>query len=305
MKKIQYLFPLCVALAAAHAQASTIVPTQTYTFELDGFAVYKNVSSTSFNTPSNLFSVAPIFQDNFNDGNPPPSAPNFTSAGGGGSASYATFGTMGPESTTSGILTMDSIGAQLNNFGTPLQQAILKTNVDPLSSLGLKQSSTNFAVGGLFNLINPGNNIGSYGVRFTDVGPGTGDDIVSLRVRGRTDGQAVVQFFTFNNNTGINTLISEQVLDTNHQQIGLALGYFENQSNANIKAVYAGYFYSDNGLPTANFYDMAGSADLFHGENFTRAAFFANGVAPVPEPETYAMMLAGLALVVSAVRRRT
>ena len=302
MNRITCLLGLCVALFAGNAQAITFAPS--YHFELDGFAVYKNVSSASFGTPSSLFLAAPIFEDNFDDGNPPPSAPNFTSAGGSGPASYATFGTMGPESTASGILTMDSSGAQLNSFGTPLQQAILKTNVDPLSSSGLKQGSTNFAVGGLFNLINPGNNIGSYGVRFTDAGAGNGNDIVSLAVRGRTDGQALVQFSTFNNNTGIRSLISEQVLDTSHQQIGLALGYFANQDNANIKAVYAAYFYMDSSVPSPNFYSMTGSADLFHGENFTRAAFFANGVAPIPEPETYAMMLAGLVLVVSAVRRR-
>jgi hypothetical protein len=40
------------------------------------------------------------------------------------------------------------------------------------------------------------------------------------------------------------------------------------------------------------------------GGNSSTAVFIINGVAPIPEPETYAMMLAGLGLIGFAARRR-
>lgn len=273
-----------------------------YTFYLDNFAVLKNYDASPGGTPAgvvDLIATKAIFADNFDDGAQPPAAPNFTVYGGGGATSYAMLGSMGPETTgAQGILNLNSTGAVDNGSGTPVQQAILKTNVDPASTAGLKQDSTDFAVGGVFNLVNPGNANGAYGVRFTDAGEGNGNDIVSLSVRGRADGQALIQFSRFNSITGIGSMISQQVLDTDHDQIALGLTYLDPDGvDPAPKAVYASYFYVDGGTPSATFIGMAGSANLFHGENFTRAAFFAADTAPVPEPAGYALMLAGLGLV--------
>lgn len=300
-----------------HVRSRTLLPltlllmsgvVHAYSFQMDTFAVWKNFNAGSINTPSDLLNpllAPPNFYDNFADLNAPPSAPNFTPLGGGGATEYAMFGTMGPEAVINnqGILTLDSLNTTLNNFGTPVQQAILKTNVDPNSTAGLKQGSTNFAVGGIFNFINPGNAKGSYGIRFTDASVGNGNDIVSLSIHGRINGKAVIQFSDFDSTTGTRTVISQQVLDSSHQQIGLGLAYLD-PAGAEPKAVYATYFYLDNDAPTA-FFGMNGSAVLFDGENFTRAALFAadtNTVA-VPEPAEYALMLAGLGLVAWAVRR--
>jgi hypothetical protein len=272
---------------------------QAYSFEMDAFAVWKNFDPTAIDTPADLLATSSLFTDNFDDLTPPPSGPN-------GVATYAMHGAMGPESAP-GILTLDSADATPNSWGTPLQQAILKTDFDPLSPLGLKQGSSSFAVGGIFNLINPGNSIGAYGVRFTDAGAGNGNDIVSLSVRGREDGSGVVLFSTFDNTTGIGTIIGSQVLDAGHDQIGLGLAYMDPDGvGGDPKAVYAAFFYLDGGVPDLSFTSMAGSADLFNGENFTRAGFFAAAVnpVPVPEPETYAMLLAGLGLVGVAAWRR-
>ena len=289
------LLSLSLFVIAGSAHAAIVVPS--YAFELDFFAVWKNLGA--YSTPLELLAQTPIFGDSFDDGSQPPSAPNFTS---GDPASYAMFGSMGPENA--GILTLDSTGTQSNNYGTYVQQAILKTNVDSGSTAGLKQDSTNFLVGGIFNFINPGNANGAYGVRFTDVGVGNENDIVSLYVRGRTDGQALITFSRFDYTTGIRSVISQQVLDTGHDQIALGLAYQDPDGVGSApKAVYAGYFYLDGGAPTAAFAGMAGSADLFHGENFTRAGFFAADIAPVPETAEYALMLAGLGLVGWRVRR--
>ncbi len=273
-----------------------------YSFQLDTFAVWKNADFSQIHSPADLLNTLPIFYDSFADGAAPPLAPNFTA---GGPASYAVFGSVGPEGVVNGqgILTLDSSGTLPNDFGTPVQQAILNTNTDPNSLAGLKQGSSNFAVGGIFNLINPGNANGAYGVRFTDIGLGNGNDIVSLAVRGRVDGKAVVNFSHYDNTTGISTLISSAVLDTTHQQIGLGLAYMDPDGNGpEAKAVYAAYFYLDNDVPSA-FYDMAGSASLFNGENFTRAAFYAADVSPVPEPAEYALLMAGLGLLGWRTRR--
>ena len=290
-KGIQRIFLLCAALPCAGAQA--------YSFQMDTFAVWKNFDPATIGSPWDLLTTPPIFYDSFADLQAPPNAPNFTILGGGGEASYAMLGSVGPESIINGegILTLDSAGTVPNAYGTPVQQGILRTNVDPNTLSGLKQANTSFAAGGIFNLINPGSGMGSYGVRFTDVGVGTGDNIVSLSVHGRVDGSGVVQFSSFDINTGVRTVISQQVIDTSHAQIGLGLAYLD-PDGTDPKAVYAAYFYLDNDVPTS-FFDLAGSAQLFDGENFTRAAFFAadTNPLPIPEPAEYLMMLAGLGLV--------
>ncbi|MCU0841365.1 MAG: PEP-CTERM sorting domain-containing protein [Thiobacillaceae bacterium] len=286
----------CLTAGASHA----------YTFQIDTFAVWKNVDQSAIGNPIDLLTTPPVFYDNFADLAAPPSAPNYTPLGGGGAAMYGVFGSVGPETIIGGqgILTLDSSGTTPNDHGVLVQQATLLTNIDPASPVGLKQVSTNFAVGGVYNLINPGNNPGSYGVRLTDITVGTGNDTVSLSVHGTTAGGAVIQFSRFDNNTGMRSILDQQALETGHDQIGLGLTYAD-PDGPDPKAVYAGYFYLDNDAPSG-FTGMNGYTQIFNGEVFTRPAFYAalTPPVPIPEPAEYALLLAGLGLIGWRVRRR-
>lgn len=299
MKQSMLIATLAAALAAGPAHAA-------YTFEIDRFAVIiDNILTTPrHETPAALLGTSPIFADEFDNGTPPQLEP----------ANYVMHGTMGPEAN--GLLSLDSSGAVQNAQGTYVQQAIWNQVLD---------NEFPPIMVGVFNFDNPGTAGGGYGVRFTDVGIGNSNDIVSLTVRGRTDGLAVVDFARYNLNTNVYTLIDRQVLELHHDQIGLVLantdpddtGLDPDTANDNDPGVYAAFFYLDDGVlnsskppfsPEGSFHVMDGSTTLYDGESFTRAAFFAADMGavpvPVPEPATYAMLLAGLGLTGWVVRRQ-
>lgn len=294
---------LSLSLLAGSAHAVT-----DYAFQIDSFWVFKNVSSSALETPDTLAAVTPFFMDDFNNGALPGLPTDLHYFSNGTPATYSVTGTTGPEQF--GKLSLSLGGMVDNGFGTKRTNVTLNTNTnsDPTSpdaTKGLKSWNDNFFAIGVWDLSNPGNSNGSYGVRFNDSFAGVpGNDIVSLAVRGRTDGQAVVSFLHFNNTDGTSDLLESHVLDTSHDQIGLGLGYLDTDGNGS-KEVGAAYFYLDGGL-ASGFNYMGTTTQIFHGENWTRATFFASDSAPVPvpEPSDYAMMLAGLGLISLVVRRR-
>ncbi len=294
---------LGLSLFAASAQAVTFTD---YAFQLDSFWVFRNVSSSALDNPTGLIGATPLFVDHFNNGILPGQSDPDLRFPNGNLATYSVAGGVGPEDN--GKLTLSSTQMVDNGYGTLRTNVILNTNTSNLatdSNLGLKQSNDNFAVIGVWDLTYIGNNMGSYGIRFNDSLNGvTGDDIISLSVQGRADGETVVSMLRFNNTNGTSSVLERHVLQAGHQQIALGLGYLDTDDNGS-KEVAAGYFYLDNGLPST-FYDMSATTQIFHGETWTRAAFFAanSNVTPVPEASQYAMMLAGLGLVGFMVRRR-
>jgi hypothetical protein len=297
---------LSLLAGSAHAVAD-------YSFQIDSFFVFKNVNPAALNNPITLAATAtPLFMDGFDNGELPGTAGdvlyfnNATPTSPATQASYGVTGGVGPE--TGGKLTLSSLDMVNNGYGTLRTNVNLNTNTSDLAadaSKGLKSGDTNFAVVGVWDLTYIGNNMGSYGVRFNDsIGGVTGNDIISLAIQGRADGQTVVSMLHFNNVTGTSSVLDRQVLVAGHQQIALGLAYLDTNGDG-TNEIGAGYFYLDNGLPSA-FYDMNATTQIFHDETWTRAAFYASNsmMAPVPEASQYAMMLAGLGLIGFVVRRR-
>jgi hypothetical protein len=202
-----------------------------YSFSLDSFEVIKN--------------GAVIFTDAFTDGVPPPAAPVFSSSNFvGGTASYNTQGTFGPES--GGKLTIDISGAvQTFNISESefrlSQQATLRTAGGANIDNGLRNDDT-FSVIGIYDLILPAARE-RYGVRFSDGSGGglEGNDIVALEVVRRASGNLFIEFRDLDDIGNISTLIDSVLLDPAHSQICLRL----ERPDATDNSIFASFAYND------------------------------------------------------------
>jgi hypothetical protein len=234
------------------------VSASAYEFKIDDFKVVRN--------------GATMFDDPFSDGSPPPSAPNFVSNGQPAAYTLNASATLGPE--TGGKLTLLSSDGDVSPGVNKVlyQQARLNTNTDPASTSGLKQDTT-FSVSGLWDLRSARFDAEdeAFAVRLTDgTAPNTGDDTLSLMVR-RTGPQALVAEFVHNDTVaGTSTTLASLDLEQTHDQILLTLSRVTTASNT----ITASYSYVDAGVVGPSI-TLPASHDIFHGETFTRAAFFA------------------------------
>ncbi len=260
-----------------------------YNFTIDNFDIVKNGST--------------LFNDPFSDGNPPPSAPNFTS---GAAATYTVTGTPGPES--GGKLQLNSSGGALtsniaeNGFNLTVG-ARLNTSITG-GATGLNSNST-FAVTGLFDLIIPGPSLlpnatgDRYSIRLNDAANNIeGNDIVLLQVVRLSNGLLAIQFRDLNDLANSNNLIASLPLDTNHDQIALRLSHLSSSNNA----ITGSFAYVDGGVFGA-FTTFAPTIDIFDGETFTRANFQAQST--VPEPSSLLLFGSGLMGLAGFCRKRS
>ncbi len=156
--------------------------------------------------------------------------------------------------------------------------------------------TTSFAVGAAFLYQAPA--VGySYGVRLTDAYSNS-SDIVDLRIANNgTQSYIYLRHQDFAGGTIAD--YSSVVLDVpvGASYLGLGLAQITGGSGL-INGYYA--FSDKNGVLLGDIVTI-GSTTIFNGEDHTQ--FELRALAPVPEPESYAMLLAGLGLVGAFARR--
>src|SRR3990172_782761 len=172
------------------------------------------------------FNGPEIFIDTFDDGTPPPSAPDFVFTG---PASYSVVGTYpsgsevpsSPPSVPDGHLRLNTANGLIGlnpttGLTSALQRARLNTNTGPPDNgRGLKQLNT-FIVTGRFDLIDPGGDddgSSGYGIALTDFVPGATSNFVSLNVGGGPGG-AVLRFLYVDNENLLGNGAMVYVLDS-------------------------------------------------------------------------------------------
>jgi hypothetical protein len=235
----------------------------------------------------NVTSGFTIFADDFGDGIQPPSGPW-------GASSY--WGLKGAFPTgveTGGALQLDPL-----TNGTPVPGFPGRVSVAGYAPLW-NQAGTPFLLSGGFALKSPlpGEAYGLNAPEFTGSGPGSYVfDMQSLQLRvDNVGGTSFVRLAAVDYSTGGVTVLGSQAISTvGHDVLGLYLAY---SGTGPIQAYYQ-YFdgHTPVGTPTA----VGSSA---YASDARLLGFFA-AAAPVPEPESYAMLLAGLGLLGVASRRK-
>jgi hypothetical protein len=236
------------------------------------------------------------FLDSFADGLAPPSAPNFANAT---PASYFVGGSfLGAES--GGQLVVNSlnglVGTNALGQASRTQRATLLTNPDPLNTVnGLKPNHT-FTVSSLVDIAGATGS-GSYAVRLSDR-----NDVGSVSYF------ASVEFIPSANSVRlrVQNFVTDQVLNlasvaipVGADQVRLSLSH----PQAGVATVYGSAEFFDDGA-SMGIFNVGNGASIFNYNGFVRAEFAAGETLPVPEPETYAMMLVGVGLVGWQLRRK-
>jgi hypothetical protein len=259
--------------------------------EVDTFTIVKNGSV--------------LFQDTFEDNVAPPTAPGefatylFTMSG------ISEAGGKALLNAAQGEIRPNAVGALSN-----VTRTTFSTNIVPTETTGLKSNQA-FSVSAVFSLLDDTVAADVYGLRLTDrdalgqLGVGTsGDDVVELRISHRASGARQLQFQrqNFLAAGGAIDLISSFTIPGNYfstyDRVELQLVKSDPGSNE-IEA--NAFFSSSNGLVTQPI-AFVNTTAVFNGENWTRAELYA-AQAPIPEPQTYAMLIAGLGLIGWKLRR--
>jgi hypothetical protein len=277
------------------AFAMTAGSASAYVVDIDNFTVVKNGIT--------------VLNDTFGDGTPPPDGPNGPATYGVGAGATFTEG--------GGTATMTTATGGSNVFGGvnfTRHTAVFRTNTQPLSTstLGLKSDDT-ISVSGLFDMFIPAAPRESFGVLLTDrvVGPdpqnpiSAGDDELEMRVVRTPANQLLIQFahLTYDPDTTspiagtslLGAVGAAALADLTNDQILLQL----DKLSAGSDTITASFEYFDNGVSLGGLQSFANTFDIFNGEDYTRAGFYARIARDVPEPATlvvFAIGLAGLGL---------
>ncbi|MCC7487929.1 MAG: PEP-CTERM sorting domain-containing protein [Burkholderiales bacterium] len=244
---------------------------------------------------------APFFLDSFVDGLAPPSAPDFANAT---AASYRVGGTFPAGSESAGQLTVSSLNGLVttNALGERglAQRATLITNNDPTNTVnGLKPNHI-FTVSALVDVASA-TGPGSFGVRLSDrqanpLGVWSVSSFAAVELVPSTQVVRLrVQDFIDSRIDNLSSIAVPAGVD----QVRLALSH---PTGGNAQVFATAEFFDDG--ESLGVFNLPGSASIFTHFGFTRAEFAAGETLPIPEPETYAMMLVGLGLIGWQLRRK-
>ena len=238
-----------------------------FSYTVSDLSIVKTVSGTPTQIYDDNFSQAPI------------ASPTILSNG---SPSPIVFITNGSTWSTSGggaVLSSTGVAPNGNIAGgnSVFDIAVLNTNTDPTSTLGLKQSTT-FTVSSTFNLTTPPT--GGYGMELTDGTSTHGVDQLERLIVQNVGGNAVVELIQANLTTNTQTVVASQTLTAaqlaNNNQIE-----FQMSHSAGTTAVSGTFELIDNGVVTSTT-NFAPTATAFtNGIDWTRVdvgAFTSAGI---------------------------
>jgi hypothetical protein len=275
------------SLSFAAAAACGSIASHAMTVDVDSLTVVRNGVT--------------IFQDSFDDGVAPPSGPL-------GAATYNVFGSTPTESggmltldTALGLATANALGQSRVRHGVKLL-----TNIDPENlANGLKSDDT-FSLAGVFSLTAPSGVLNpQYAIRLDDASPATGlHQLLQLQVRlsavtGLPEVRYLFQDFDADTVTVLGSFLFAPPVGADRISLNIT------RPDVASDNAFASFDFLAGGVSVGGGHAFATPGLLFQGENFVRADVeVSDGVAAIPEPGTYALMLAGLAAVGFAARRR-
>jgi len=301
-------------VAALGLAAAPVSAFSTFIDEL--LIMRSNPTGTAMNT---------YFHDTFGDGLPPPAVEANPGVCGMMTLPANCYGVAGIVGGVSGVFPANAeSGGKLKldtAFGAPSASAIgtptlsqrarlLTSRVDNTAadSPGL-QIGRAFSASAVFDLAIPAPGE-SYSLRFTDAHADTNaaghqNDFLQVMVRTATTPGAVPEINFRKQDFQLGEIIPIEATPLNlaieADQIMLKLDH----ATAGSNIVSASWAYLNDGAIVSSG-QFATTGTIFTGESWTRVDFIASEViAVVPEPETYAMMLAGLGLLGWRLRRHT
>ncbi len=216
--------------ATAPAAEVKLQITPSFSYAVDNLSIVKNGSQIYTDT----FSQAPIASpDILTNGVPTPIA-------------FITQGSTWTEAAGKAVASSAGVAANPNVAGSAFDIAILNTNTDPTSGLGLKANST-FAVSLLtFDLATPSPN-SSYGMELTDGTSNHGVDQLERLIVTRVSGVATVELIQANLTTNTQTVLASHALTpaelSSNNQIE-----FQFSHAANTTAVTGSFALGSNGV---------------------------------------------------------